>query len=882
MKFERVRLKNFCGVDEVEVKFSPTGVTLIHGPNEAGKSTLMTAIDVLFDHRDDSKREEVKITKHVSRDVGAEVEADIEIGIHRFNYFKRFHKDRETILTIHSPKAENLSGREAHERVRQILDGSVDTGLWRALRILQGGNLVMPVLHDQLALSEALDRAAGQAKAGDKENALIEAALDEYLTYFTETGKEKEALLGKARAQKAEASLREDLLLSELNSLQADITQHASLEKSLVTIKRGLTALDAAQVSAQETWDIVSKLADSLEIARSVRNLAVQELKTAQSALRERTDLIGEVVAAGKKVQDAKSQYDRTTTDLTESSSSLNEARTVRDQAALTATRYEEEESIRRADLDFREEEFELVRMTERLQHVTTAENSAELANTLVATVKITDQLRMKIRDAEVQLKTAQGILNSASPHLSITALDSVSISFGSELLKLEPGQSRKLLVKEPFFATIGNLAEVRVGPGTSADDLKQVVTDAENALGKLCAQAGVKTPDEAETEWASLIEAKRTLADRDRIVLEHLRDLTKDELAIRIQTSKAKVDAFKLKRISEITLPLSIDECRTFLSSANTAATKAKKELKKAEAVFEGVREHHTSCREQYVRSSATIDRVLQDQLNIVKRLEEARILVSDESLESVLKVAEVNAKTASEAHAVVEGQLESADPVSMRSRLETAADAAKNARLQFDAQDRELLGLRTKLDLVGDKGLAETLAEARRVSFEAQDHFARLLRRAMAAKLLYEILNSERQAMRQAYVAPLRDGIERLGRHVFGHTFRVDVDDRLQVVSRTVDSVTVSVKQLSTGAQEQLGLLTRLAAASMVSKDGGVPLILDDALGSTDESRLEALGAVLRVASQNSQTIIITCAPERYIHVGAQTSVAIRRQAY
>ncbi|MBK8324854.1 MAG: hypothetical protein IPL06_19785 [Betaproteobacteria bacterium] len=129
----------------------------------------------------------------------------------------------------------------------------------------------------------------------------------------------------------------------------------------------------------------------------------------------------------------------------------------------------------------------------------------------------------------------------------------------------------------------------------------------------------------------------------------------------------------------------------------------------------------------------------------------------------------------------------------------------------------------------------------------------------------------------MRMAYVAPLRDGIERLGRHVFGPTFRVDVDERLQVVSRTVDGVTVSVKQLSTGAKEQLGVLVRLAAASMVSKEGGVPLVLDDALGSTDEGRLEAMGAVLRVASQDTQTIILTCAPERYVHVGAQASVAM-----
>lgn len=150
-------------------------------------------------------------------------------------------------------------------------------------------------------------------------------------------------------------------------------------------------------------------------------------------------------------------------------------------------------------------------------------------------------------------------------------------------------------------------------------------------------------------------------------------------------------------------------------------------------------------------------------------------------------------------------------------------------------------------------------------------------MLRRAAAANLLYETLRAEREAMRRAYVAPLREGIERLGRHVFGSTLGVEVDENLQIVSRTVDGVTVSLGQLSTGAREQMGLLVRLAAASMVTKDGGVPLVLDDALGSTDEGRFESMGAVLRIASQDIQTIILTCTPERYAHVGAQVSVAM-----
>ena len=155
------------------MQFAPTGVTLVLGPNEAGKSTLMHGISVLFDHREDRKKEEVRLTKPVNRDVGSEVEAEVTVGEHMFTYFKRFHRERETRLTIHEPRPENLVGREAHERVQEILSSNVDTALWQALRIVQGCSLELPELHRQPALAQALDRAAGQAKSGEKEEALF-------------------------------------------------------------------------------------------------------------------------------------------------------------------------------------------------------------------------------------------------------------------------------------------------------------------------------------------------------------------------------------------------------------------------------------------------------------------------------------------------------------------------------------------------------------------------------------------------------------------------------------------------------------------------------------------------------------------------------------
>ena len=874
MRIDRVRLKNFCGVTETEVKFAPTGVTIIHGPNEAGKSTLMAGINVLFDHRDDSKKEEVRNTRPVNRDVGSEVEADVEIGEHRFTYFKRFHKDKETRLIIHTPKAENLVGREAHERVQQILDGSVDTALWRALRIVQGGNLKMPELHSQPALEQALDRAAGQIQAGEKEDALFDAAYSEYAIYFTDTGREREDPIAQTRARAAEAAEKGDVLLAQLKGIEDDVGRFAALERSVATLKRNLAGLEDAQQKAQVAWDAVSKLAEQVERAKFAHQLADQAMQAAKTASRQRSEMVSRVKAVAQNVEAATAKSTQSSTALATASDSLSSAKAKRDAANATAAQCDAEERLRRADHEFRVGEFELVLMEERFKHVRNADAAAAAANALVAATKITETLRTSIRNAEVELKTAQGVLNSASPQFTIKALKSLAVVINGNSQTFKAGEARVVPVSEPISATIANTLELRVEPGTSAETLQQAVSDAETVLVRACAKAGVANSDEAEAAWTALQDAKRTLADRNRIVKEHLRDLSREELAVHIETAKAKVNAYRAKRSSSIELPKTSEECHVLHASTAKAATDARKTFKDAEVVFDQVQENHAKYREEHAANAALLEQATKDHAQTAGQLEAERKHCNDNDLTISLVSTEVSAKTALAALKTTESSLGNANPEMTKAVLDSSASALKQARLQCDAQDRELIVLRTRLDLVGDKGLAEAQAEAERVAFEAKDSLDRLLRRATASKLLYETLRAERDAMRKAYVSPLREGIERLGRHVFGPTLRVEVDENLRVISRTVDGVTVSLAQLSTGAREQMGLLVRLAAASMVSRDGGVPLVLDDALGSTDEGRLESMGAVLRIASQGIQTIILTCAPERYVHVGAQVS--------
>ena len=56
-----------------------------------------------------------------------------------------------------------------------------------------------------------------------------------------------------------------------------------------------------------------------------------------------------------------------------------------------------------------------------------------------------------------------------------------------------------------------------------------------------------------------------------------------------------------------------------------------------------------------------------------------------------------------------------------------------------------------------------------------------------------------------------------------MFGPTFSVELSEDLKVVRRSLDGIELPIEQLSVGFREQLAVVTRLACASLVSKNGG-----------------------------------------------------------
>ena len=140
MKLHRLVLTAYRGIAHRDIEFPDSGVVVVCGANEIGKSSMIEALDLLLESKDRSSKKEVKQVKPTDADVGSEVTAEISTGPYRFVYRKRFHKKCETQLTVLAPRREQLTGDEAHERVCAMLAETMDIELWHAQRVLQAAS----------------------------------------------------------------------------------------------------------------------------------------------------------------------------------------------------------------------------------------------------------------------------------------------------------------------------------------------------------------------------------------------------------------------------------------------------------------------------------------------------------------------------------------------------------------------------------------------------------------------------------------------------------------------------------------------------------------------------------------------------------------------
>ncbi len=878
MKLRRIHLRNFKGVAENTVHLGD-GVTVIAGPNEAGKSSLAQALDLLFGYKDRSKHRSVKAADPVHRDAGPEVEADVEAGPYRFTYRKRFMKKAETELTVTAPRAESLTGDEAHERVEAILAESVDVDLWKALRIEQGAELKLPDLAESRSLSAALDRAAGSAQTDDDAASLFERVRAERETYFTATGKEKKALTESAAAV-TDAEARRDELTERLRRLEADVARSRDLVREEADARARLAKDETDAALRTEEMRVVERRVAEVErleanaAAAGAQGEAATRERSAREVLVERAAAAAE--AAKLAVEEATAgdpATERAATALAAATAALADAR---GQDTATAAVF----AVRSDDLAFRRDELDYQTLDERRARIVAADEAAEEAEAKLADARIDAATLSALRAAERDVAAARVRAEAGSPRVEIVAETDVSVRTGDTDSSMDAGETRSLAALDEVVIEAPGVVKVSVRPAGDAAQLRAELLHAESALADALERVGASDVAAAEEALAQRQEAERIVARRDEVVKQDLRDLSRTAIDRKHGKLAQRVAAYVAERgavAGAEDVPSDFDAAQETLASASSARDSAAIALDDARRAHETARDEVQRLQIAAEGCRARREVAEREAARVAVELTEARSTVIDAALSERVEERLAAAKGSAEQAAEARKELDATGPADVRRLLDAATAAVTSTRAQLRATQDEALRIRTRLKEAGQEGLAEQLDRVETALLHGRRLADGLRRRADSADRLYRTLAAHRDDARRAYVRPLKEKIVSLGKLVFGGAFDIELGDDLRIVNRTLDERTVPYDGLSGGAQEQLDLLTRLAAAMIVSDDDGVPLILDDALGYSDPARLQAIGAVLSLAGKHCQVIVLTCVPDRYRHVAGATVIQI-----
>lgn len=889
MRLHRIRIRNFRGVADCEVRFPETGLTVVKGPNEAGKTSLAIALDLILWEADSSTKQKVKAVKPVHRDAGPEAEVELTTGEYRVEYFKRWAKRPETRLSVLAPHAEQLTGREAHERMCQILEKTLDRALFGALRFVQGSQIEQGSVGDSPTLMAALDRAAEGAADPEAESTLFEAIQKEWLEYFTPSGKKS-----RQRADLDAVVAKDRVELDAARDALARLEQTGESYRSVLAALEDLTTRREEALSEQGEAAAAKGALGELERrvderSRAVNDAAAAEEK-AQDAKKIREGLIESVDTEQRAIEELRVQIEALAPMLSEAERQGAEAKVRHEAAEKERDAAIEAVKVASADREFRQAQVSRQLLERRVVQVEQAWREEAEALAVVETSKVTPKARDEVEGAAQALLEAKATRDAQSPSVELRGLSAVQLEHDGEALRLDAGDVEQFVVTGETTIDVAGLLEVRVRGGGTVEDLEEAVVGAEKALAALVERYGLDPSNpsgDLQTKLDGLRDARKDRKAAQDKRDEALGDLTEAQLVAKLDEARALVERYPNERMATSPLPEDVETAKAVYQSAEQRVRDAEAPLKALIKARDVTRDGVTERRVEVERAKGLrADR--EKRLTGAKaRLDEARGVTDDQSMTEALADAREHLRMAREALESASRELAVHDPEGVRARLANADALVERLSHEHRDLEEQKIALAATLQAKGADDLQAAIDAAEAAFAVDWQRHEEIERRAQAVALLRDTFLRHRDAARLAYVGPYREQIERLAKLVFGPEVRIAVDpEDFSVTHRALDGVVLPFDYLSVGAQEQLGVLARLACAALVSTEGtdgdvGAPVILDDALGYTDKDRLRALAPAFAEAAKHAQVIVMTSTPERYERVGNATVIGLPTRA-
>lgn len=871
MRLRRIRITNFRKLTgSVDIADLPDGLSVISGDNEAGKSTLLAAIQAALFEKHTIAGQTARDMQPFGSSARPEIQLVFEIGSARYDLEKVFCSKQSATLT--TPEG-TFPDDEAEEKLQALLGYSPPgrggakpehRGLSGLLWVEQGLSFSRPPVSDdsRSTLLNALEGEVGTVVGGDRGRALLAAIGKRKDAYFTNTGRPRGDLKA---TEEAVAQLSEELAETE-DQLRAHDRQVERLQR----LKDDQAKDDAENVledarrrheAALAAWHAVSALQATVERAQERRQAAAVAAQSATGALVRRQQRVAQMAvdraalkqdleartAAEKAMDAARGHY-------AEADKAVAAARTALDRAVAQMQRVaarEARETKRR----------ELEQLQQKLAAAEKADAAVAEAQKAAEAIRVTPADLERLRGLEHDLRTLQVRADAVATAIDLHPDDGRAASMNDA--PLDPREPVRLA--RPATLRLEGYGALTITPGgEDIGGLAAAIEAAAETLKTGLADAGCDSLDEASRLVERQAELRREI-ERQTSERDIRTDGNLDALRRTVGDLKTALTAEAAPAADEPAVPR---------DAAREALEQAQRDLQSAEAEREKRRDGREATGNSLASLRARtgqIEEALASQEAILRR-EQAEKPDAELERAAAEATAALEDRTA-EAKKLAE-ELAAASPEAAKLTLERTAAVLDGTQARIRETARDIASLSAELRGAGQLGLGEKVKQLEAQLAQAQRRYDDMDGDARALKLLYDTLEEEQRKAKDAFIGPVKERIAPYLRLVFpGAELSLD-SDRLSVegLARADGAAPEPFETLSIGTREQLAVLVRLALADFLLEKGRpVTVILDDTLVYSDDSRFEAMLNALTRAARKLQIIILTCRERDYRQLGA-----------
>lgn len=863
MKLTALRLHNVkrFGGHGVAIEGIGDGVNVLTAANEHGKSTAFEALHALFFQPHTSTGKSVQVLRPYSGG-NPLVEADIVTSDGSFRLTKQFYgAKRATVMDLASGRL-IAQADEAEAFINGLTRGG-SAGPAGLLWVRQGMTGIEQRSkgdedNDKRVRETLLSSVQGEVEAltGGRRMAEILAASEEELFRLVTA-----TLRPKAGGRYAAALEERDRLLAEEARLAQEV---AALRDALDKRRLARTRLSEleqpaeqaarreAMASAEAAFEAAKTHGEALRVAEAEAALARHRHDTATLALSDYRAGLDRADQLARRLEEMRGRRDGAVARRTAAASDNDRAL-----AAIQAAEAEEREHralLARLDNAMRARDAgeRLTQLRAQLAKAETARASVEDGAAALAVLALPEKSVTQLQDCELELVRLQAAQQATLPALRLDYQPGAHGSVTLNDVPLEGG-------RDVGFANVVSLDIAGVGTLTLRSNrpaqADQAIGQAQARHASLLAALGVDSLLAARQRQA---EARNKTAELD-LALQRLADLAPQGIA-QLQADIARlVDA----STGDLELKGDPEQLRQALVDAEqkvSATRNGARELQPMLAEAGNAVVAAETALAAIVSEIGGIDTTLGP---LADRAARQQALVEEQSrLQAAHSVAEQRvAELRPLAH-----DLAAADATLRRLRSVAAAAEQEAAQLRVTLAD-----LNGNIHARADGAVEETWQETAEALAAASAVVARFETEIAVLERLRRGLVAARSSARDLYLKPVVTELLPLLGLLFDDISIVFDEYTLLPQSVRRNGLDEQVDRLSGGMREQLSVLTRLAFASLLARDGKpAPVILDDALVYSDDDRIERMFNALHQQARDQQILVFSCRQRAFAKLG------------